>query len=319
MRGGGNLRCGTRLSSPGSWGRPRRNPKVAVTSPRVFSGGGGPLDFINHKKIMAKEEDEDPTDIFDTSFSSLFSIAPIAFSTSSPDALHIYTPPNPDLSPSIELKLPHPPPELYTKLQANNLWLAAVYLSDVISNDQISLGRRVCELGAGAGLPGIVAGRKGCKVVSTDWGVDEVLNVIRDNFHRAKIGDYRVVGHMWGTDPTPLLQAFDDTSDNHDQDQRFDSLILADTLWVTEAQSALLDSVFALLKPEGIAHIAAGIHTGRGPLKRFVTAAENRGATITKVKEVRWNQGQWDVYDRPKGQGDERGVVVYYTCSSLTH
>lgn len=257
------------------------------------------------------QDDEDPTDIFDTSFSSLFSIAPIAFSTASPDAYHTYHPPH---GPAIELKLPHPPPNLYTKLQANNLWLAAVYLSDTISKDDIDLGNRVCELGAGAGLPGIVAGGKGCEVVSTDWGAEEILEVIRHNFDRAKVTNYKVIGHEWGTDTTPLKQALT-RSEEGEGDGRFDSLILADTLWVTEAHSVLLDSVFALLKPKGVAHVAAGIHTGRGPLERFVSAAEGRGAVVEKVREVRWNQGVWEKYQAPEQAGDERGVVVYYTCT----
>lgn len=260
------------------------------------------------------QDDEDPTDIFDTSFSSLFNVAPIAFSTASPGAYHTYSPPH---GPAIELKLPHPPPDLYTKLQANNLWLAAVYLSDIISNGELDLGKRVCELGAGAGLPGIVAGLGGCEVVSTDWGADEILHVIRHNFDRAKVKNYKVLGHEWGTDTTPLRSAFvTDTNDTAGlDDDRFDSLILADTLWVTEAHSVLLDSVFSLLKKGGVAHVAAGIHTGRGPLKRFVNAATERGAVVQKVREVRWNQGIWEEYQMAEQAGDERGVVVYYTCT----
>lgn len=260
---------------------------------------------------------EDPTDIFDTALSSIFDIPPIAFSTASPDAFHTYTPPAgafAEAGSPIDLRLPHPPPDLYTKLQANNLWLAAIFLSDSIARDEIELEPKhtVCELGAGAGLPGIVAGRKGCRVVSSDWGVDEVLDVIRDNFARAKIDheDWKVVGHEWGTDVTPLLTALESPTSTRN---KFDTLLLADTLWVTEAQSALLDSIHALLKPNGIAHIAAGLHTGRGPLERFVAAARARGATVTKIKEVRWNSGEWEVYTPPEKEQEERGVVVYYT------
>lgn len=263
---------------------------------------------IRSRRTMTGEGDEDPTDIFDTSFSSLFAIPPIAFSTASPDAYHTYHPPT---GPSIQLRLPHPPPDLYTKLQANNLWLAAVYLADAIDKSDIALGNRVCELGAGAGLPGIVAGRQGCEVVSTDWGVDEVLDVIRDNFGRANVTSFKVVGHEWGTDPTALLCALS----SREEGERFDNLILADTLWVTEAQSALLDSVSTLLKPGGTAHVAAGLHTGRGPLERFVVAAIERGADIVKVKEVRWNQGHWEAYEPPATEQEERGVVFHYTLT----
>jgi predicted nicotinamide N-methyase len=258
---------------------------------------------------------EDPTDIFDTSLSSLFSIPPIAFSTSSPDAPYIYTTPS---GTAIELKLPHPPPSLYTKLQANNLWLAGIFLADMIDSAEIDIapGRdsRVCELGAGAGLPGLVAGLRGCTVVSSDWGVEEVLDVIKGNFERAKVGNFKVVGHEWGTDPTPLLDATSGQGYGTES-EKFDSLLLADTLWVTEAHSALLDSVLALLKPGGTAHIAAGLHTGRGPVERFVSSARARGATVRAVKEVRWNNGQWEGYEAPERPDEERGVVVYYTCT----
>jgi predicted nicotinamide N-methyase len=257
------------------------------------------------KQEEEEEEEEDPTDIFDTSLSSLFSIPPIAFSTSSPSAPYVYTNP---LGIKISLKLPNPPPDLYTKLQANNLWLSGIYLADMIATHRLSplLQGRVCELGAGAGLPGIAAGLEGCQVVSTDWGVDEVLDVIKGNFERAGVNDYKVVGHEWGTDPDPLLEGGD----------KFDALLLADTLWVTEAHNALLDSVFALLKPGGVAHIAAGLHTGRGPVDRFLAAARERGGKVQAIKEVRWNRGVWDDYTTNEGVGEERGVVVYHTCTT---
>lgn len=156
-------------------------------------------------------------------------------------------------------------------------------------------------------MPGIVAGLKGAEVLSTDWGVDEVLDVIKGNFDRAKVPRYSVLGHEWGTDPSPLLSA--------GSGGKFDSLLLADTLWVTEAHSALLDSVYAILKSGGTAHVAAGLHTGRGPLERFVAAARTRGANVKHIKEVRWNRGQWEDYEPPADSVEERGVVVYYTCT----
>jgi len=261
---------------------------------------------------------EDPLDIFDTSLSTLLSIPPIAFSTSSPDAFYTFTPPLTSSLRPVKLQLPEPPPSLYIALQANNLWLAAIYLADLICLGHIDVGHaRLVELGAGAGLPGIVACQRGAQVVSSDWGVDEILSVIRGNLDRAckdesGDGEWAVVGHQWGTDVTPLINAF---NEDHKHNQRFDIVLLADTLWLSEAHSALLDSIIALLKPGGIAHITAGLHTGRGPLDRFCTSAKTRGLTITQVREVRWrHDGGWDDYHPPKESlEEERGVVVYFT------
>lgn len=130
----------------------------------------------------------DPLDIFDTSLAAIFSVPPISFSTYSPSSLHTYNPPSSAASPlsaPIELRLAEPPANL-TSLQANYLWLAGVYLADLLSLGEIDVGEgsRVAELGAGAGLPGIVAARRGAEVVSSDWGDPAILSTLHDNFER---------------------------------------------------------------------------------------------------------------------------------------
>ena len=307
-------------------------------------------------------EAEDSADIFDIALPSLFNLAPIAFSTPTPTSLHTYQPPPPH-SP-IQLRLPNPSAEVYTKLQANHLWLSAIYLADLIHRGSITVdGRRIAELGAAAGLPGVSACKLGASVVGTDWGDDGILDALRDNFGRAcPASQWAVRGHEWGTDVTPLLRALpqpdsapenastssqathsadvadlnegrsDETnaggqagdesgSESPDSPERFDALLLADTLWVTEAHSALLDSIFALLKPDGTAHIAAGLHTGRGPLQRFISAAEARGGVVRNHKEVFWKaEGEWE--EGASGLGgleEERGVVVYFELVVPAH
>ena len=278
---------------------------------------------------MVEGPTEEPEDIFDSSLNSLFSIPPIAFSASSSSAFVTYSPPPASQLGPISLRLPQPDRGVWMKLQANHLWLSAVYLTDQLSTGQIGWPERpshlqekqvrVAELGAGAGLPGIIACLRGAEVISTDWGDPDILSSLRDNFARTCGPDraWTVAPHEWGSDPAPLLATRERKS------RRFDLLLMADTLWVTDAHSALLDSIFALLSTEGIAHVAAGLHTGRGPVERFCRAARERGAVVETVRELRYQgEGQWEgVEPVDDGTGsreevcgtEERGVVVHMT------
>jgi nicotinamide N-methyltransferase len=286
-----------------------------------------PVMSVSEPIASSSAEHEDLADILDISLPALFSIAPIAFSTPTPTSFHTYLPPPPHTP--IQLRLPNPSAEVYSKLQANHLWLSALYLADLIHLQKIQVqGQIIAELGAGAGLPSLSACRLGAKVVASDWGDRGILEALEDNFTRTcPAGGWAVRGHEWGTDPTPLLDALDlvglRTGPHEDDDlasrldpkhNRFDKLFLADTLWVTEAHSALLDSVWNLLKPGGIAHIAAGLHTGRGPLWRFIEMAEKRGGTVMNQKEVLWKaEDEWEegAVSSSSGLEEERGVVVY--------
>lgn len=263
---------------------------------------------------------EDTADIFDSSIFTLFAVPPIGFSTSNPDEPWVYTSPVGDV---VKLWLPHPPADLYAALQANNLWLSAIFLADHISRGEISLHTAVCELGAGAGLPGITAARAGSYVLCTDYDSAEVVATIKRNYEynlrntssegtpeETSEGRYRwaVRGHTWGTPTESLLSLSEGGYD----------LLLADTLWSTGGHEALIDSVLALLRDGGTAHVAAGLHTGRGPVNRFMALAAARGLDVKKIREVKWSSsGGWETYSdeerEMESEGEVRGVVVYYT------
>lgn len=68
------------------------------------------------------------------------------------------------------------------------LWPAAIALAhDIASRENVLTGARVLELGAGTGLPGIVAATLGARVVQTDR--DELaLSACRRNCGRNKVG-----------------------------------------------------------------------------------------------------------------------------------
>lgn len=116
-------------------------------------------------------------------------------------------------------------------LQADGVWQAAVYLADNLPRPLG--GKRVLELGAAAGLPGIV-GAFGARddmperVVLSDYPDEGILSQLRENV-AANRGESRVrvdvVGHAWGTECGL-------------GGERFDIIMAADVLWMEEMHEA---------------------------------------------------------------------------------
>lgn len=304
--------------------------------------------------------------IFEDSLLSLFDHRPIAFSTAGPTEPYHYAP-SPirylfdgtavDFPGSgsyaegshVKVHLPIAPPGLHSTLQLTHIWLSSVFLADLITYGAIPvMGERICELGAGAGLPGIVAARNGAStVVSTDYAVPatttmsagggegkdakhdaqptDVLAVLRRNFHRAlpeseESRNWQVTGHTWGDSVSPILASCTPGA----KAEKFPVLLLADLLWTTAAHESLITSVRALLCPHrGIAHVVAGLHEGRGAVERFRSAWAERGGWVRDALEVQWGSGGWEVLrdlrDGCEGRrgvveegADEHGTVIYF-------
>lgn len=82
------------------------------------------------------------------------------------------------------------------------LWPSGVALAEVV--DGLALrGKRVLELGAGLGIPSLVAALGGADVLATDWAEDAV-SLLRDNAERNGI-PLRVERVRWD-EPEPLLR-----------------------------------------------------------------------------------------------------------------
>lgn len=295
--------------------------------------------------------------IFEDSLLSLFDHRPIAFSTPAPDQPYIYTPsaiqgitgnvtaPQTDLV--VPVRLPIAPSALHTTLQLTHIWLSSVLLADLIVSRDIDVkDERICELGAGAGLPGILAARMGARgVVSTDYAVplaeegegEDVLAVLRGNFRRSipdAIGvegeTWQVLGHTWGESADVLLSSCATSSPSRQSQhvpEKFPILLLADLLWTTSAHASLITSITDLLCPRtGTAHVVAGLHQGRGAVERFKRSWLNRtaarGGWVQDLLEVQWDHTGWEVLrdfrveDRIGVQEDgrdEHGTVVWFT------
>ena len=92
------------------------------------------------------------------------------------------------------------------------MWNAAVLIADLIGAGKFSVHKQsVLELGAGAGLPGILSILEGAKnVVLSDYNSPEVLNNLERNV-KENIPDslkhaIKVEGHTWGEYDCSILQ-----------------------------------------------------------------------------------------------------------------
>jgi predicted nicotinamide N-methyase len=305
--------------------------------------------------------------IFEDSLLSLFDHRPIAFSTAGPHEPYNYVPSlfryafdgsvldfldppqEQDSKKHVEVYLPIAPSGLHTTLQLTHIWLSSILISDLIVCGVIPVkGERICELGAGAGLPGIVAARMGASaVISTDYAVPsstttssdegnadqptDVLAVLRQNFRRALPGaqestSWQVLGHTWGEPVDALLESCVPSPSHEPLASKFQTILLADLLWTTAAHADLITSLLRLLAPDGTAHVVAGLHQGRGAVERFRSAWIERGGWARDVMEVQWGQEGWEVLrdlrvGRESRRGeegdDEHGIVVYFQIGLL--
>ena len=159
------------------------------------------------------------------------------------------------------------------------LWPAAIALAhDVAARTDAFTGRRVLELGAGTGLPGIVAATLGARVVQTDRH-ELALAVCRRNGERngATSVEHRLADWTAWAD-----------------DARYDWILGSDILYA-EAMHEHLGRIFeANLAPGGRVLLSDPF---RAPSLRLLEALEAGGWTIAMS---RWSVGE-DAAPRPIG------------------
>ncbi|SPC67028.1 related to NNT1 - putative nicotinamide N-methyltransferase [Ustilago sp. UG-2017b] len=207
-----------------------------------------------------------------------------------------------------------------TKLFAHHQWDAGLYLADLIAeqstdshdsssevahgkkkaNDFVDVrGKTVVELGAGTGLPGLVACVMGAgKTVITDYPDPHVIDNLERNLDLALIprarkerqqnphynqarGKVEVIRLGWGNDEEEarvLAESF--PSPNDDGESGYDVVLAADVLWVSSAHPLLIHSIRKMLKRGRNARcvLIAGFHTGRPAVRRFFVQLAQRAA-----------------------------------------
>jgi len=132
----------------------------------------------------------------------------------------------------------------HSPLWGHLLWNAGHVISDYLENDAQHLvkSKDVLELGAGAGLPGLVCYGLGAeKVVITDYPEQDLIDNLRYNVDHccsAQQTSVAVEGYLWGAPPSPAM------SDG------FDLLILADLLFNHSEHEKLVKTVVTCLRKE---------------------------------------------------------------------
>lgn len=204
----------------------------------------------------------------------------------------------------------------------HSLWAEFVYnasrvLADYIDQSIIPCqGKNCLELGAGAGLPGLMAALNGCSIsVITDYGteVDRSLitaidiNITEIQKHLPEGSELFGLPYVWGYPVGSLCSPLGG--------RKFDIIFLADLIFNRSEHKKLLWTVKECLKPmDGVAWVSFSHHDPQKKILdlNFFTLAESEefGFTVMKFSEqVR----QSYPFVEQDGLDDQRGIVYIYT------
>ncbi|KAG6918976.1 hypothetical protein DXG01_010215 [Tephrocybe rancida] len=247
----------------------------------------------------------DATDIFSSSLETLFDYQPITLASAGSVYTHEYKNPASeacatDAPPRVTLLTPDTLPANWS-LHASDIWVSSRYLADHLDQleiDAICKGKagekvRVLELGASAGLPGIMIAKlyDNASVVVSDYPDELLIKTLADNVaHNGVSGSCIAAPYAWGSNASSIIGS----------DDGFDVVVAADTLWNPTLHTLFIQSLQLTLKklPSARIHLVAGLHTGRYTIQSFLSAAQDAGFHIESAveKEVRGSQEKpWDV------------------------
>ncbi|KAK6458954.1 putative methyltransferase-domain-containing protein [Scheffersomyces xylosifermentans] len=163
------------------------------------------------------------------------------------------------------------------------LWNAGIYTADYLdAHAEFVKGKKILELGAASGLPGIICALNEAKqVVSTDYPDADLLSHIQYNFDvLEKSGDiskdsYEVQGYIWGNDVKPLMHVQE--NEEIKEDDKFDFIILSDLVFNHTEHFKLLKTCRQSLKKTGKCFVVFSPHRAhllKNDLQFFETSKE---------------------------------------------
>jgi len=236
--------------------------------------------------VILEHNEDDTLDVFADSLGVLFYHRPVAI-TRKTTWTH---------EPSgIMLAIPQVAEAKNWNLQADAIWGSSIFVAenlDMFFGCEGLDGKRVLELGAGAGMTGIAIARRwnDARVVITDYPDVGILRALRQNVARnlsendwgGERADPRVQvrGHAWG-------------SEEGIGKNQYHVVVAIDTLWTSETHVALCQSIARALKPDkdSRVYLLAGIHTGRWVLDAFLKTVVQYGLCIDHLVELRVRDG----------------------------
>lgn len=168
------------------------------------------------------------------------------------------------------------------------LWPASIALAhDLLARAERLRGKRILELGAGTGIPGIVAAAFGARVLQIDRS-DVALHVCRLNIERNRATNVEVQSCDWN---------------EFHHDEPFDLILGSDVLYANSMHDRLREICEQYLAPDGVAVFADPL---RSASLTMLGAMEASGWQVSLAK--------WTI----QVAAGPRAIAVYETSRAQT-
>jgi len=200
-------------------------------------------------------------------------------------------------------------------LWGHYLWNAGIVMAQFLdeTGDVHITGKNVLELGAGAGLPSIIAALNSPKkMICTDYPDLSLINNLTGNVkanipHLLENNTIEVLGYVWGKDT--------DTLQKHVDNNKFDAIILSDVICNHREHDEILKCCKESLQLEGKVFVSFSHHRPwliEKDMHFFRIATNEYGFEVTKLFE----RVMSPMFINDPGNEQIRSTVHFY---QLTH